>query len=430
MRFLRDFILLAALLMVAPWRSRTRRHLRRLRQRFSLSKHSGPRVVVHAVSLGEVNAAARLIRKLDGHGLNVVCSATTLSGKNRSRELHPSCDQVEWPLDVSFCCRRWLDHVKPEVLVLVELEVWPTLVRMAHARGIPVMVVNGRLSERSFRKSMRFKHLLRDGYSNLTRVFAQSKEDADRFSQMGVCDQLISVHTNLKWERDVPSDEDVQAIRRALRLDPGRPMVLFASSAPEEHDLFAKCLVPNCQAVIAPRRPEWFADAHRAFPNARLRTDPVSEGDIVVLNTLGELDAVFVLADVVIMGRSFGNRHGSDPMGPAATGRPILIGPSYGDFISSVTALNSAGALEVVSASELRSRLFELVHSCEVRNQMGAAGKAVAASSQGIASRLAEEIVAQTQPPRRDRGGAEEKEESLQHCSTLISALGAADDHK
>ena len=108
---------------------------------------------------------------------------------------------------------------------------------------------------------------------------------------------------------------------------------------------------------------------------------------------------MFVLADVVIMGRSFGNRHGSDPMGPAATGRPILIGPSYGDFISSVTALNSAGALEVVSASELRSRLFELVYSCEVRNQMGAAGKAVAASSQGIASRLAEEILAQTSRP-------------------------------
>ena len=375
-----------------------------------------------------MNAAARLIRRLDVLGLNVVCSATTLTGKKRSRELHPSCDQVEWPLDISFCCRRWLDQVNPEMLVLLELEVWPTLIRMAHRRGIPVMVMNGRLSERSFRKSLRLKPLLRDGYSNLTRVFAQSKEDAERFSKMGVSNQLISVHTNLKWERDPPLNEDVQAITRALRLDPGRPMLLFASSAPEEHDLFAKCLVPDCQVVIAPRRPEWFDDARRAFPNARLRTDLVSKSDIVVLDTLGELNAVFALADVVIMGRSFGNRHGSDPMGPAAAGKPILIGPRFGDFISSVTALNSAGALEVVSASELRARLFELVQSCEKRNQMGEAGRRVAAGSQGIASRLAKEIVAQMQPPRRDRGGAEEKEELLQRSS--ISALGVADDHK
>ena len=430
MRLLRDIILLAAILLIGPWRSRTRRHVRRLRQTFRSPSQPGFRVVVHAVSLGEVNAAARLVRRLTDQGVQVVCSSTTESGQDRSQELHPCCEQVQWPLDISFCCRRWLDQVKPQALVLLELEVWPTLVRMARKRGIPVIVVNGRLSERSFRKSARLKFLLRDGYANLTHVFAQSAEDADRFSRMGVCKQSISTHHNLKWERDPPREEEVDAIKRALRLDPSRPIVLFASSAPEEHQLFANCLKPNFQTIVAPRRPEWFDDASRVFPKARLRTDSLAQSDVVVLNSLGELDSAFVLADVVIMGRSFGCRHGSDPMGPAAQGKPVLIGPSYADFVPAVTALASVGALEVVSASRLASRVFELVQAPGERQQMGLAGKALAIRAEGVASMLAREIVAKTQPPRRDRGGAEEKEESVNRGAHSTSAAGGAHGHK
>ena len=309
--------------------------------------------MVHAVSLGEVNASAKLVHELTDLGLDVVCSSTTLSGQERSRELHPSLNHTDWPLDISFCCKRWLDHVNPDVLVLVELEVWPTLVAMAKQRGIPVMVVNGRLSERSFQRSKRWERVLRDGYANLCRVFAQSEDDASRFCRMGVPTDLVSVHPNLKWDREPASCDDVEALRFALRLDTARPVVLFASTAPEEHHLFAKSIPPSCQAVIAPRRPEWFADALEAFPNARLRTDPKASGDIVVLNSLGELDAVFPLADVVVMGRSFGLRHGSDPMGPAASGTPTVIGPNFGDFIPAVEALRSEGALEVLSADDL-----------------------------------------------------------------------------
>lgn len=175
--------------------------------------------MVHAVSLGEVNASAKLVHELTELGLDVVCSSTTLSGQERSRELHPSLNHTDWPLDISFCCKRWLDHVNPDVLVLVELEVWPTLVAMAKQRGIPVMVVNGRLSERSFQRSKRWERVLRDGYANLCRVFAQSEGDASRFCQMGVPSNQVSVHPNLKWDREPVSCDDVEALRFALRLD-------------------------------------------------------------------------------------------------------------------------------------------------------------------------------------------------------------------
>ena len=261
-----------------------------------------------------------LVRELQQVGLDVVCSSTTLSGQQRLRELHPNTSHIEWPLDISFCCKRWLDHVNPSVLVLVELEVWPTLIAMAKQRGIPVLVVNGRLSPRSFQRSTRWKPLLRDSYANLSRVFAQSKEDASRFCKMGVAEERISVHPNLKWDREPASSEDVEAIRIALRLDPARPSFCL----PHLHLKNTRSL-PNRfhhhGRPVAPRRPEWFDDALQAFPNARMRTDPHASGDIIVLNTLGELDAVFQLADVVVMGdlwpSAWVGSHGS-----AAAGRP------------------------------------------------------------------------------------------------------------
>lgn len=430
MRLLRDSILLFGLLLIAPWRSHSRRHVLRLWQVFKPRDVSEPRILVHAVSLGEVNASARLVRELQQVGLDVVCSSTTLSGQQRLRELHPNTSHIEWPLDISFCCKRWLDHVNPSVLVLVELEVWPTLIAMAKQRGIPVLVVNGRLSPRSFQRSTRWKPLLRDGYANLSRVFAQSKEDASRFCKMGVAEERISVHPNLKWDREPASSEDVEAIRIALRLDPARAVVLFASSAPEEHPIFAKSIPSSWQAVVAPRRPEWFDDALQAFPNARMRTDPHASGDIIVLNTLGELDAVFQLADVVVMGRSFGPRHGSDPMGPAAAGRPILMGPNHGDFLPAVELLKAAGALQVVHDDELALRVSEISNCRETLDRMGAAGNRVAEDSQGVSRLIAGEIAQQTQPPRRDRGGAEEKEESVQQIAKQTSAHRGAHGHK
>ena len=430
MRLLRDLILLFGLLLVAPWRSRSRRHLQRLWPSLQPCQASGPRIVVHAVSLGEVNASAKLVRELLQLGLDVVCSSTTLSGQQRSRELHPNTSHMEWPLDISFCCRRWLDHVNPDVLVLVELEVWPTLVSMANKRGIQVLVVNGRLSPRSFKKSMRWKSLLHDGYASLHRVFAQSEEDAIRFVQMGVAEDRIAVHSNLKWDREPAPSEEVEAIRAALRLDPDRPLVLFASSAPEEHQLFAKSIPFSWQAVVAPRRPEWFDDALQTFPNARLRTDFHATGDTVVLNTLGELDAVFPLADVVVMGRSFGPRHGSDPMGPAAAGRPILIGPNHGDFSPAVKLLKAAGALQVVVADELSTRVSEIAGCRKTLERMGNAGYRVAEASRGVAGMIAGEVALHTQPPRRDRGGAEEKEESVHQDAPSTSAHGGTHGHK
>ena len=161
-----------------------------------------------------------------------------------------------------------------------------------------------------------------------------------------------------------------------------------------------------------------------------MRTDLHASGDTVVLNTLGELDAVFPLADVVVMGRSFGHRYGSDPMGPAAAGKPTLIGPNHEDFLTAVNVLKTEGALQVVLADELPIHLADLTSCQKTLTRMGEAGERVAKAAQGVACMLAKEIALQTQPPRRDRGGAEEKEESVHQSARSTSAAGGLDDQK
>ena len=421
--FLRDLMLLFALMFIAPWRSRTRRHIQRLWHRYETPASPGPRVVVHAVSLGEVNAAGRFVRSMVDLGLNVICSTTTSSGRQQSRELHKDLVQIDWPLDISFCCKKWLDAVHPDVLVLVELEVWPTMIKLARERGIPVIVVNGRLSDRSFRKASQAKSVLRDGYGNLTHVYAQSDADLSRFRSMGVATQNSSSRPNLKWERDPLDHSALEALRDSLRLDPEKPVIVFGSSAPEEHELFASCFTDDVQIVVAPRRPEWFEHAFRIFPNARLRTDRDSVGPCVVLNTLGELESVYAISDLVVMGRSFGDRHGSDPMAPAAVGKPVLIGPNFDDFESAVKTLRDAGGLRVVSSQSLPGVVSDLMADPKGLAEIGNLAFNAAMSARGVAAELAQEIMHQTQPPRRDRGGAEEKEEGMHRNALNTSAI-------
>ena len=309
MRLLRDSILLFGLLLIAPWRSHSRRHVLRLWQVFKPRDVSEPRILVHAVSLGEVNASARLVRELQQVGLDVVCSSTTLSGQQRLRELHPNTSHIEWPLDISFCCKRWLDHVNPSVLVLVELEVWPTLIAMAKQRGIPVLVCS-RLSPRSFQVNT--LEATPAMAANLSQCLPNPKK----------MPQVLQNGGRRRTHQRPPQFEMGQSLLledvEAFSSFGPRSGVVFFLIYPEEHPIFAKSIPSSWQAVVAPRRPEWFDDALQAFPNARMRTDPHASGDIIVLNTLGERCRL-PAADVVVM-EIFGPRHGWIPWVPQPPG--------------------------------------------------------------------------------------------------------------
>jgi 3-deoxy-D-manno-octulosonic-acid transferase len=376
---------------------RKRRH--GLRERFGhldpLPAQERPRLLIHAVSVGEVNLITPLVRLLsDAHGVDVIVSVTTDTGLARARQVHSGhATVVRYPLDFSRSVRRFLDAVRPDVVALTELELWPNFASECASRAIPLSIINGRLSERSFRGYRRARPFLRRAFGSLDVCAAQSAEYARRFEHMGVAPERIRIAGSMKWDsvRVGERVEGVDDFADRFGLDRSRPIVVAGSTAPDEHALLRDAIPPGVQVVCAPRRPEWFDEAARDLPGCARwsRRDRGSAADRFLLDAIGELRRAYALADVVIVGRSFGDLYGSDPMEPAALGKPILIGPRYGDFTQSVEALRESGALRVVDRSSLGGAVRELLSEDSARERMGQAAIECVLEHQGSTSRHA-----------------------------------------
>ena len=280
-----------------------------------------PRLLLHAVSVGEVNALRSLVPLLtdDAH---IIVSSTTDTGLARAKELFSEmCDVRRFPLDASWAVRRFLDAVGPDAVGLVELELWPNFLKACRRRGTPVAIVSGRLSERSFRGYRKLRPLIRWMFAQLEAVGAQDDAYAERFSAMGVRPDRLSVTGSTKWDVVGPAPGQAEALAADLGIDRSRPLVVAGSTAPGEEALLHSAAPPGVQLLCAPRKPERFDEAAAAMPG-RLRRSagrPAEPGtDRFLLDTLGELGAAYALADIAVVGRSFGDLFGSDPIEPAA----------------------------------------------------------------------------------------------------------------
>ena len=362
-------------------------------------------LMIHAVSVGEVNLTVPLVRRLteEGSRWRVTVSVGTDPGIARARSLfgdHASVDVVRYPLDASWAVRRFLDRVRPDAVVLVELEVWPNFLDACAKRGIPVGVVNGRLSERSFRGYRRLRPVLRRYFSRLAFAAVQDEAYRERFASMGVPNDRLVVAGSMKWDSaalGVPW-EAADRLASEMGIDRSRPLLVGGSTAPEEHRVLVGALPDGyAQLLCAPRRPEWFDDAAEILGPRTVRRSLPGEGDAsagrFVLDTIGELRAAYALADVVVVGRSFGELAGSDPMEPAALGKPVLIGPAYKDFREAVEALRHAGGLKVVEAIEdMESELRRLLSDKSARTEMGEAAARCVREQAGATERHVELI--------------------------------------
>ena len=374
------------------------RHRTDWRARFghgpTLPPATRPRVLLHAVSVGEVNLIRPLVQRLldDPDPLEVVVASTTDTGHRRAVELFEDrCPVIRYPLDLSAAVERVLDRVRPDLFASVELEVWPNLTRACRRRGIPQLVVNGRLSERSHRGYRRIRPLIAPIFRRLDRVAAQDAAYADRFRDLGVASERVEVLGTMKWdaariESAVPGSE---AFGRQLGIDPDRMLVVAGSTAPDEHELLHRSVPDGVQLLCAPRRPEWFDDAARALPGCarRSRGDHGSATDRFLLDTMGELRLAYGLATVVVVGRSFGTLHGSDMMEPAALGRPVVVGPSTGDFATTVEQLLSGDGLVVSDRSRLAGDLAHLLGDADRRRALGTHAVDVVRANQGATER-------------------------------------------
>jgi 3-deoxy-D-manno-octulosonic-acid transferase len=358
-----------------------------------------PRVMLHTVSVGETNAVRALVPLLTPRA-RVIVTATTDTGLARARELYgASCDVRRYPLDATFAVRRFLDAMRPDVVGLAELELWPNFVAACRARGVPVAVINGRISERSFAGYRKLRPVLGGAFGSLAAVGAQDGAYARRFVAMGVPEERVVVAGSLKWDSAPdPHPEGVSpravALAEAMGIDRGRPVLVAGSTGPGEESLLHGACPAGVQLVCAPRRPERFGEAADAMPGCVRRSSGVAGGgDRYLLDTLGELGAAYELADVVVVGRSFGAVdgpvQGSDPMEPAALGKPVLTGPAHANFATVVGVLARAGALRVVEAAGLGATIEDLFGDLGARAAMSAAARACVSRERGASERQA-----------------------------------------
>ncbi|MBU3729243.1 MAG: hypothetical protein FGM37_08365 [Phycisphaerales bacterium] len=385
-----------------------------------------PRVLVHAVSVGEVNAVRALVTMMSD-SCELVVSATTDTGFVRAEQVfEPATRVVRYPFDISSAVRSFLDAVRPDAVLLCELEVWPNFTEACVERGIPVAVVNGRLSARSFRGYFRGRALLGPMFRRLAAVGAQDAAYAQRFEQMGVPPDRIAVTGTMKWDTAEIADhvEGAEELAREMNIDRSRPLIVAGSTAPDEHALLHAATPQGVQLLCAPRKPEWFERAAVDLPGCvrrSQRTSPLHaqdpqggaqrmgdrRGDAVqpahdrfLLDSIGELRRAYALADIVVIGRTFGELHGSDMMEPAALGRCIVTGPRTEDFAATADALRAGGGLVDATRESLAGALAGLVADPARRAACGRAARGVVVAHQGATQRtctMARRVVATSQ---------------------------------
>jgi len=366
-------------------------------------------LLIHAVSVGEVNAIRGLVRLLAQRhpGMTLTISATTNTGFARAVDLFGERHHVvRFPLDFSRSVGHFLDAVQPSLVALTELEVWPNFMDACTRRGIATCVINGRLSERSFNRYRLARFALARRFAGLATAAVQTEAYRKRFVAMGCPAQRVRVLDSMKWDNAEVTDrvEGSEALSQALGIDNDRPLVVAGSTGPGEEKMLVAACPREVQLLIAPRKPERFDTAAAAMREAAPASQVVRRSDrpdgeaqrpekgrrLFLLDTLGELKKAYALGDVAVVGRSFLSLHGSDPTEPIALGKPTLIGPHHSDFQDMIDAFREADGIKVTHTpgEAIRRWLRDPGGAAEMAKR----GRAVILSRQGATQRHADLI--------------------------------------
>jgi 3-deoxy-D-manno-octulosonic-acid transferase len=389
------------------WRGRrepTYRHA--IGERFGryAERHVGTRDVVwiHAVSLCETRATAPLVERVlrERPGATILLTHMTASGRDAGRSLYGDRVVQAWlPYDVPFAVERFLAHFRPRAGLLMETELWPNLVACAKRRGVPLFLVNARLSDRSARGYARVGALARPLFAALAGVAAQTDADATRLAALGARD--ITVTGNLKFDVDVPPAmlERGRALRQ--RFVPARPVVVLASTRDGEEallvDSLSRARLPAAAlVVIVPRHPQRFAEVAAmldargiAFARRSDERDVPADVSIVLGDSMGEMLAYYAAADVVFVGGSLLRLGGQNLIEPISVGAPTLIGPHTFNFAAASDAAIAAGAARRVGdADEVFAVARGLLDDDSARTAMRERAMAFVAAHRGAVDRL------------------------------------------
>lgn len=343
---------------------------------------------VHAVSVGEVLAASRLVNELGACApqYRVLLSTTTRTGQRLARDRTGINHTFYFPLDFPWIVRRYLRLLDPALVVLVETEFWPNLLTACRRAAIPVAVVNGRVSDRSLPRYLRLRSVWKQVLTGLSVVLAQSEEDANRLKAIGAPAGRVVFGGNLKF--DVRSAEPA-AITTTLRenLPTGTRVLVCGSTLEGEEeillDAFQQLLtkVPDCVMILAPRHPERFGRVaqllkHRNQQSVRRsnwmkRPARIKAGTVVLLDSIGELASVYALASVAFVGGSLIPAGGHNPLEPAQFAVPVVMGMHYANFRAIIDMLVHAEALKLATNETLMPILENLLTDEEAANALG-----------------------------------------------------------
>ncbi|MBD3668737.1 MAG: lipid IV(A) 3-deoxy-D-manno-octulosonic acid transferase [Kangiella sp.] len=389
LRYLYTFLyILAAPLLCVRWVYKSFKppqYREPLRERFGIvSKESSESIWFHAVSMGESNAAIAIIKRLltKSPDLNIIVTTTTPTG---ARQIHNGLgDKVKHhysPCDLPGTIKRFIHRARPKLLVIMETELWPNWLHHLKSSQIPVILANGRLSERSAQKYEKVSSLSKEMMDAFVKVLAVNNQDAERFQRIGLTSDKATVTGNIKFDIDIPQFSDHEYYPQWK----GRQVWIAASTHKGEDELVLKAhqliceQVPDARLILVPRHPERFESVARLISVTELRMARRSQPDswnedaqVLLGDTMGEMMKAFNISDITWVGGSFAEIGGHNPIEPAVLAKPVLTGPYIFNFNEIFGDLIAAGGAQMVQNEfELAGKIVELMQSPDTAYDMG-----------------------------------------------------------
>lgn len=389
-----------------------------LSKRFGLSlpkpkSKKGVRILIHSVSVGETKAVIPVINELKTRcpSCEIYLTTTTGSGQKTAEQIGINLDRILYfPIDFGFICASFLRRIRPDCICLTETELWPNFVRVASRYKIPLVLINGRISDRSFHNYRLVRPFIRSILSKFNTLCMQSALDARRIVALGAEHVKVKVTGNIKFEMEHLSIKEKESVilRNRLGLRENQPLLVAGSTHPGEEksilENFKRLLseYPDLVLILAPRHVERSEDIAQMIKKTGMKSIfwsrlsgnfQIKGGEIIQIDVIGLLAKIYSLATIVIIGGSFIPHGGQNPLEPAFFGKPIIFGPHMENFRSISSMLMDAKAAVMIKERDLFQILSELLADRNRRDKMGNAAKAVIDSNKGTSIRTCDEIL-------------------------------------
>lgn len=373
----------------------------------------GPRILIHSVSVGETRAVIPVIRELKARcpECEIYLTTTTGTGQRAAEQIGKHLDRVLYfPLDFGFVCAAFLRRIAPDCICLTETELWPNFVRAASRYRIPLILINGRISDGSLRNYRYVKPFVRDILMRFRILCMQSHPDAESILSLGAEPSQVKVTGNIKFDLGHLSIDDAvsSALRKRLGLHEGQPVIVAGSTHPGEEARIIdahKMLLseyPDLVLILAPRHVERSEAIAKMIKEAGMKSifwsrlsenDRIGREDILQIDVIGLLARIYSLATIVIIGGSFIPHGGQNPLEPAFFEKPILFGPHMENFRSISSMLTDREGAIMIRDGNILPILSLLLSDKGRRERMGRAAKGVVRANQGSAGRTCDEIL-------------------------------------